>query len=498
MLAAFTACYAGVFVSLVQQWMSNDVYAHGFLIPFISAYLLYERRARLAATPIEPDVMAGSVLLGLGLLLLLLGHVGGMVSLEQASLLVSITGVVLLLLGRKMLRRAWIALAYLVFMIPIWEVATGAFQGSFQLLSADIGAALLRIAGIPVRHDGILLELPNVTLQVAKACSGVNFVVAILALSIPQAYLMLSGTALRLGVTIFAVIVALLTNGLRVAVIGVVSYWGVSGADIHGPGHLLQGMSVAVIGFVTVFSTIYLLARWTRGDGHPGPNAVGTEMGAQDVARSVVDGRLAPRLAVAVCAAFISVAGLQAFFGSEPVGLLAPVSTFPASLGAWQTGSSVAAPAALKNAGADAEISRRYFSPGGLPIHLYVGYFSYQVQGKELLTERVALLHENAQPVIIRAPDGSWAFEANGLVQESAQHKHYILFWYDINGRTTISRSAVKAWTIRDSLARRQSNGAIVMLTADLPAHADPDEIISETQKLGGLAAAALRSYLPR
>jgi EpsI family protein len=492
LLAAFAACYASVFASLVQQWMTNDVYAHGFLIPFISAYLLYERRARLSDTNVEPDVVGGSVLLGLGLGLLLLGHIGGLVSVAQASLLVSLTGTVLLVFGRKMLRQSWLALAYLIFMIPIWEFATGAFQGSFQLLSADIGTTLLRFVGIPVRHDGILLELPNVTLQVAEACSGVNFVVAILALSIPQAYLMLSGTAIRLAVMVFAVVVALLTNGLRVAVIGVVAYWGLSGADIHGPGHLLQGMSVAVIGFVTVFSTIYLLARWTRA-GDPAYARDATDAAVP----SIDDGRVSPKLALAVCAAFLSAAGLLVLSKPEPVELLAPVSTFSANLGAWQAGSTVAAPATFRNAGADTEISRMYAAPTGRLFHLYVAYFTYQVQGKELLTERVASLHSNAQPVTIRSADGSWTIEANGVVQPG-EHRRYSLFWYDINGRTTPSRSAVKAWTIWDSIARRQSNGALVMVTADLPEDAAQAEVMAQTQELGALAAAALRSYLPR
>jgi len=493
-VVAFTACYAGVFASLVQQWVTNDVYAHGFLIPFVSAYLLYERRARLAATPITPDITGGSLLLGLGLSFLLLGHFGGMVSLEQASLLVSITGAVLLLLGLRVLRQAWIALAYLVFMIPIWEVATGTLQGSFQLLSADIGAALLRIAGIPVRHDGILLELPNVTLQVAEACSGVNFVVAILAVSIPQAYLMLSGIGLRVAVTIFAVVVALLTNGVRVAVIGVVAYGGLSGADIHGPGHLLQGMSVAVVGFAAVFSTIYFIAGRTRRGGRAGrPDAT-----ARNDASPVANQHLAPGLVLVVCTAFIGVAGLQAFYRAEPVGLLAPVSTFPSSLGAWTTGSNVAAPAALRNAGADAEISRRYVSASGLPVHLYVGYFSYQVQGKEIVTDRVASLHQDAHPVTIRSSSGLSTFEANERLDAGFQHKRYSVFWYDINGRMTIDRSAAKTWTIWDTLVRRQSNGAIVMLTADLPVGTEPDEMIAETRTLGGLVEAALRNYLPR
>ena len=492
-LACFLACYAGVCASLVQQWLTNDMYAHGFLIPLISGYLLYERRASLARVAIAPDLVGGTLLLGGGLTLLLLGQIGGVISIAQLSLLVSASGVVLLLFGRGMLKQVRIALAYLLFMIPIWDFATGAFQGSFQLLSADIGATLLRVAGIPVRHDGVYLELPNVTLQVAEACSGVNFVVAILAVSIPQAYLRLTANSLRVFVALFAVVVALLTNGLRVALIGVLSYSGLSGPEIHGPGHVLQGMSVAVIGFLAMFATVHLLARRSGARREPSPPAAAV----QTAPAFPRDGRVAPRLAFATCLVLAGTAGLQAVSLTNPVELLAPVSTFPANLGAWRSGPAISAPKVVSGAGADSAVSRSYVSGAGRVVYLYAGYFRYQVQAKELVSDRMSALHQTSQPVLVTPPDGV-AFRANETTQTVGRGRQYILFWYDINGRPVVNRYAAKAWTIWDSISRRRSNGALVMLIADLPDNADSTDVIRGTRELGGLTAVALRTYLPR
>ena len=58
LLLSFVVCYAGVIASLFEQWMSNDMYAHGILIPFISAYLLWDRRALLASTAVEPALVS--------------------------------------------------------------------------------------------------------------------------------------------------------------------------------------------------------------------------------------------------------------------------------------------------------------------------------------------------------------------------------------------------------------------------------------------------------
>ena len=251
---SFVVCYAGVIASLFEQWMSNDMYAHGILIPFISAYLLWDRRALLASSPVEPALVSGSLLFGTALAMLFVGHVGGVISLEQVSLIVAILGLVLLLFGKTMLARTVFPLLFLLFMIPIWDVVTNRLHAPFQLLSAQIGASLLRTVGIPIRIEGVFIELPNMTLEVAQACSGVNFLVAILALALPQAYLMLQGIGLQIFVAGFAAIVALVTNGLRVALIGVLAYTIGSGPDVHGPGHVLQGLSVAVAASFCVMS----------------------------------------------------------------------------------------------------------------------------------------------------------------------------------------------------------------------------------------------------
>lgn len=484
-LGAFAVCYAGVFASLIQQWMTNDVYAHGFLIPFISAYLVYERRDRIALCPMAPDVRNGSLLLAVGLTVLLLGEVGSLVSLAQLSLLPSIGGLVLLLFGRDVFRQTSVAIAYLLFMIPIWEVVTGALQHPFQLLSADLGAALLQLMNIPIRHDGVLLELPNVTLQVAEACSGVNFVVAILAVALPHAYLTIGSATLRAFVAVLAILVALLTNGLRVAVIGVLAYLGFSGEDIHGPAHVLQGMSVAVVGFVVVFAAISLLARRS-----PRASARNVRADLTGMRRN-----LRPTLVAGVLMALASTAVLQGFYTARPVALQASLATFPTDLGGWRAGSGGPAPDALHGAGADAELSRRYTSREGQSIHVAVAYFNDQRQGKELVTARLTSLHARSTATAVTLPDGS-TFAANAVKEYAGTEVRHFLFWYDINGRRVAGAGAAKGWTIWDSLSRRNSNGALVLLTA-IPSGENADDIEAAIRTLAGFVADSLRQYIP-
>jgi EpsI family protein len=489
-LLSFVVCYAGVLASLFQQWMSNDMYAHGILIPFISAYLLWERRALLASTTVEPALTSGSALFGAALVMLIVGRVGGVISLEQISLIVAIPALVLLLFGRQMLARTIFPLLFLLFMIPIWDVVTNRLHAPFQLLSAQIGASLLRTIGIPIRIEGVFLELPNMTLEVAQACSGVNFLVAILALALPQAYLMLHGVGLQIFVAGFAALVALVTNGLRVAVIGVLAYTVGTGPDIHGPGHVLQGLFVAVVGFVVLFVTIVLLSKRSPRKSAP------TEPGDGGSSTSTSSG-FASRLALVVSIVLVATAAANAAWRVSPVEPARPLAEVPSKIGPWFTLLSDASAPAFRASGATHELSRTYLGPSRRQVKLYVGYFVDQSQGREMVTEQTLALMRDAEPVTLRMPDGR-VKDASGLVRTVKGSSQYVLSWYELNGHSTSNGYMAKVWTTWDALVRRRTSGAVVTLMADIPSDADAQRVAADVQGLATLVAPVLETHFPQ
>ena len=488
-LLSFVVCYAGVIASLFEQWMSNDMYAHGILIPFISAYLLWDRRALLASTPVEPALVSGSLLFGTALAMLFVGHVGGVISLEQVSLIVAILGLVLLLFGKKMLARTVFPLVFLLFAIPIWDVVTNRLHAPFQLLSARIGASLLSAVGIPIRIEGVFIELPNMTLEVAQACSGVNFLVAILALALPQAYLMLQGIGLQIFVAGFAAIVALVTNGLRVALIGLLAYTIGSGPDVHGPGHVLQGLSVAVVGFVVLFATIVLLSKLSPRKSSPNVTETRVE--------SFTPSRLGPRLTITVSMILFVTAAAAAAWRVSPVEPARPLAEVPSNLGSWVTLLSDATAPPFRARGATHELARTYLAPSRRQVRLYIGYFVDQSQGRELVTEQTLALMQGAKPVTLRMADGRNK-DASELVRTAKGTSQYVLSWYELNGHSTSNGYSAKAWTTWDALVRRRTSGAVVTLTADVASDADVREAAADVQELATLVAPVLETYLPR
>lgn len=460
---SFLLCYAGVIQSLVAQWMSNELYTHGFLIPVISGYIVLQQRAELQQLPVRPDLRLGWLGLVAGLTLLLLGHVTSTVSMQQISLLVSLVGTALLLFGRDIVRRVWFAFAYLLFMIPVWEVVTRPLQWTFQWLSADIGARLLRLGGVPVRLQGVFLELPTVTLEVADVCSGIHFLVAILALALPLAYVRLSRLSLHVAVVLVSVIVALVTNGIRVALIGALAYSDVTGPDIHGPGHALQGLFVAVFGILAMIGFVQVLARFEGRHAHT-PDA--------SPLRRALPMPRGPQLAITLALASI---GLVVLAGpGVAVPTRTPLADLPADIGAWHVDpSSTDRPVQTvvwPIAGATHEVARTY-TDAGRAITLQVSYFDRQAQGRELVGEDSSRLHQ--RDAAVRLPHGDGTFVVREAEVAAATHRRYAMFWYDLNGHITGNRLEAKAWTAWQTLTRMRSNGALVILSTEMSARTE-------------------------
>src|SRR5439155_16992829 len=96
--ALLAALYYKILYSLGTQWYADPDYSHGFLVPLLSGYFVWERRERLRSLPVAPSPW-GIILLGGGLLMLLIGSAGAELYMQRTSIIVVIAGLVLLMLG---------------------------------------------------------------------------------------------------------------------------------------------------------------------------------------------------------------------------------------------------------------------------------------------------------------------------------------------------------------------------------------------------------------
>lgn len=222
---------------LVGQWLTNEYYSHGVLVPLVSAYLAWRtvRQNRAASAPVD----AALALLGGGAGLYLVGEALAARYLSALALILMAGGLVGFLSGREALQRLAFPLAYLIFAVPFPFVNGLAVR--LGTLTAGWATVLVRGLGVTAVNEGGRVTLPACSLVVGAPCSGVRSLVALLALAAVWAYLVRGPRLARIALLVVALPLASLANLLRItSQLWVAGRWGVEAAlryyhDFSGP-----------------------------------------------------------------------------------------------------------------------------------------------------------------------------------------------------------------------------------------------------------------------
>ena len=142
----------------------------------------------------------------------------------------------------------------------------------------------------------------------------------------------------------------------------------------------------------------------------------------------------------------------------------------------------------------DASLVRTYRSPEGRRVHLYIAYTKVQHQGKELVGMATAFLHERAIAIDLRV--GSVSLLANRTFIDKTSRDMPAVFWYHINGRSYADRSQAKLATIKQAFLRRRTDGALVLVSAELRAGQNEEQWKAQ-EEFAGVVFPLMREYLP-
>ena len=261
-VAGALALYIPVIAGMAADWIEFPSLSHGFAVPLISAYLLWNKRRLLAEAPVEGS-LTGLPVVVLALGMLVLGSLGSESFIARLSLPIALLGVVLFLMGGQVTRHAWIALAYLAFMIPLPYLTLKAITYQSRLFDAGLTATALGWMGVPVLRDGVMLQLPNMTLEVADECSSVPAIAALLALGAAYAQLQARPTWIRVVLTLAAAPLGLLSNIVRLIVTSLGAYY-LGPIALNNVIHKFNGTTVFLATVVLLVALDTLLTRFWR------------------------------------------------------------------------------------------------------------------------------------------------------------------------------------------------------------------------------------------
>ena len=170
-LLLLVVLYIPIIPDMVRQWAKDDNYSHGFLVPIIAGYFLWQRWPDIREKIVKPDGM-GLLLVGLALLQLVVAWLGTEYFTMRSSLIVLLAGLVLYLFGREVLKALALPIGYLIFMVPIPYIIYDSLAFPLKLFITKSSVIILQMMGVVVMREGNIIMLPTTTLEVADACSG--------------------------------------------------------------------------------------------------------------------------------------------------------------------------------------------------------------------------------------------------------------------------------------------------------------------------------------
>ena len=251
--------YGQILWSMAQQWWSDPNYGHGFLVPVFAAYVLWRERDRTRGIPAQPSPWGVSIMVA-AIGLLILGTLGAEHFTARVSFIVLISGMIVFFAGWRALRSMSFPIGYLIFMIPLPAIVYYQMTFPLQLLASRMGASGLVALGVPTVREGNLLILPNITLEVVEACSGVRSLLSLLAAVVGYVHLAEPIFWKRCLLVASTVPIVILSNGLRLIASGELSFHYGASADSGFP-HAVLGLICFAIAFLSILVLHRLLRR---------------------------------------------------------------------------------------------------------------------------------------------------------------------------------------------------------------------------------------------
>jgi exosortase len=254
----FLLSYFPVFIIMWDKWWARDsYYSHGILIPFVTAYLIWQKKDSLATIPVQ-RASVGWILFLCGMLLYFMSALLRINFSAGFSMLLVLYGIVLNIYGIPMTKKILFPLFFLIFMVPLPSVAIVNISFKLKLFAASIATQILNNMGLPAMQKGSIILMQHAQVIVDDVCSGLRSLISLTALGSIFAYWLDAPYWKRILLFLTTIPIAVVTNVCRVILLASISeIWGSEYAS--GFIHDATGFMVFVLAFIMLLAVGKLL-----------------------------------------------------------------------------------------------------------------------------------------------------------------------------------------------------------------------------------------------
>jgi exosortase D (VPLPA-CTERM-specific) len=479
LLLVFT--FWGGISELVLRWDKQEEYSHGYLIPLVTAYLIWQRKDLLKRLEFRPNWIPVGIV-ALGIVISVIGEISALYVLIHFALIMIILAMAWSLMGWTAFKYVMIPLGLLAFAIPLPYFLEATLTADLQLISSRLGVAVIRLFNIPVFAEGNVIDLGVYQLQVVEACSGLRYLYPLMGVGFIVVYLYQVAFWKRALVFVSTIPITIFMNSFRIGVIGVlVDNWGIGMAE--GFLHYFEGWIIFIACLAILLLEMWLLNRIGKRPRNFHEVFALPEVPALPVENVDRRNRAFPRPFVAsIILLAVSLVVVKSVDSRvELVPEREQFVSFPLYIDGWRGQQENLQQIVTEKLALTDYLLNNYEKEGAPPVNFYVAYYASQRKGVSPHSPRVCV------------PGGGWSItdlerteimfdgrqaplNVNRAVIQNGSHRQLVYYWFKQRGRDIANEYWMKWYLLSDSLTRNRTDGSLVRLTTPiLPDEKDTD-----------------------
>lgn len=241
--------YIPTFIWMMDRWTAAETYySHGFLVPLISLFIVWQKRQELGKLKVNP-LKLGWAVFALGIFIHIISSLWQVYFSSGFSLILVIIGLILIFLGKEFFKKLLFPILFLIFMVPLPLVLISNLSFRLKIIASQISVFIVNKLGIAAIREGSIIKTTHSFLTVEDPCSGIRSLIALIALGAIMAYYSRLTKAKKFILFLSSIPIAILSNVIRIVALTFVSE--IYGAKLAtGKFHDMMGIFVFVFAFM--------------------------------------------------------------------------------------------------------------------------------------------------------------------------------------------------------------------------------------------------------
>jgi len=265
LLAGALAIAVPTLLFVAQQSWSTERGSHGPIVLFTGLWLLWRQWPQARSIAQRPSAAKVAILLAIFLPFYVFTRITQIVELEGYAMYACLLVALYSIIGAQSLRRLWFPLFYLAFIFPPPESIVDAVTLPLKMDLSKAAVSFLHALGYSVGGEGVKIYIDQYELLVAAACSGLNSIISLSAISLFYIYIRHQAEWRYAAFLVCLVVpIALFANFVRVVILILVTYYAGESAA-QGFLHNFAGVCMFAVALIAIYLADEALRQlWVR------------------------------------------------------------------------------------------------------------------------------------------------------------------------------------------------------------------------------------------